>query len=98
MRIARGTLLLRESVEEKVERIEYDGQTDNEINSLVIGFREDGGYIAMQKRDFKMGSVEVRNVRLKIPLKRIGMFSLYLVNIIICAERRDRFLGLPNVE
>lgn len=38
---------------------EYDDETDNEISSLILGFREDG-YIAMEKRDFKTGFVEER--------------------------------------
>ncbi|QHM13808.1 hypothetical protein C7M29_01482 [Bacillus subtilis] len=38
---------------------EYDDATDNEVSSLIIGFREDG-HIAMEKTDFKTGSVEER--------------------------------------
>lgn len=41
---------------------EYDDETDKELNSLIIGFREDG-YIAMEKRDFKTGSVEEREAK-----------------------------------
>ena len=37
---------------------EYD-ETDSEVSSLILGFREDG-YIAMEKRDLKTGSVEER--------------------------------------
>ncbi len=38
---------------------EYDDETDTEVSSLILGFREDG-YIAMEKRDLKNGSVEER--------------------------------------
>ncbi|WCN39721.1 hypothetical protein [Aneurinibacillus uraniidurans] len=38
---------------------EYDDETDKEVSSLILGFREDG-YIAMEKRDFNTGSVEER--------------------------------------
>lgn len=38
---------------------EYDDETDTEVSSLILGFREDG-YIAMEKRDLKTGSVEER--------------------------------------
>lgn len=38
---------------------EYDDETDKEVSSLILGFREDG-YIAMEKRDFKNDLVEER--------------------------------------
>ncbi|AZK45322.1 hypothetical protein [Paenibacillus lentus] len=41
---------------------EYDDETDKELNSLILGFQEDG-YIAMEKRDFKTGSVEEREAK-----------------------------------
>lgn len=40
---------------------EYDDETDKEVSSLILGFREDG-YIAMEKRDFTTGSVEEREI------------------------------------
>lgn len=38
---------------------EYDDETETEVSSLILGFRKDG-YIAMEKRDLKTGSVEER--------------------------------------
>ena len=38
---------------------EYDDETDKEVSSLILSFREDG-YIAMKKKDFKTGTVEER--------------------------------------
>lgn len=40
---------------------EYDDETDKEVSSLILGFREDG-YIEMEKKDFKTGSVEEREI------------------------------------
>ncbi|ANE86367.1 hypothetical protein FO497_04735 [Bacillus cereus ATCC 10876] len=40
---------------------EYDDETDTEVSSLILGFRENG-YIAMEKRDLKTGLVEEREI------------------------------------
>lgn len=40
---------------------EYDDETDKEVSSLILGFREDG-YITMEKRDFKTDIVEEREI------------------------------------
>lgn len=63
---------------------EYDDKTNTEVSSLILNFREDG-YIAMEKRDLKNGSVEERETN--NTLKKTGMCFLSLANTYICAKK-----------
>ncbi|HEY2495008.1 MAG TPA: hypothetical protein VGI33_19125 [Paenibacillus sp.] len=65
---------------------EYDEETDNELNSLIIGFREDG-YIAMEKRDFKTGSVEEREAKDTLE-KNWDVFPDFGQYLHLCREER----------
>ncbi|MEF2967764.1 hypothetical protein V3851_18185 [Paenibacillus sp. M1] len=65
---------------------EYDGQTDNEINSLIYGFREDG-YIIMEKRDLITGSVEEREAKDTLE-KNWDVFPVFGQYLHLCREER----------
>lgn len=65
---------------------EYDDETNEELNSLIIGFREDG-YIAMEKRDFKTGSVEEREAKDTME-KNWDVFPEFGQYLHLCREER----------
>ncbi|EPY05638.1 hypothetical protein PAALTS15_18958 [Paenibacillus alvei TS-15] len=65
---------------------EYYDETDKELNSLIIGFREDG-YIAMEKRDFKTGSVEEREAKDTLD-KNWDIFPEFGQYLHLCREER----------
>ncbi|MBG9795713.1 hypothetical protein ABD76_25925 [Paenibacillus dendritiformis] len=65
---------------------EYDEETDKELSSLIIGFREDG-YIAMEKRDFKTGSVEEREAKDTLD-KNWDVFPEFGQYLHLCREER----------
>lgn len=79
--ISAGKLFLRTAM-----YWEYDDETNKELNSLIIGFREDG-YIAMEKRDFKTGSVEEREAKDTLE-KNWDVFPEFGQYLHLCREER----------
>ncbi|SFK04304.1 MULTISPECIES: hypothetical protein [unclassified Bacillus (in: firmicutes)] len=65
---------------------EYDDETDKEVSSLILGFQEDG-YIAMEKRDFKTGSVEERETSDTLE-RNWDVFPEFGQYIHLCREER----------
>ncbi len=65
---------------------EYDDETDKEVSSLILGFREDG-YIAMEKRDFTTGSVEEREINDTLE-RNWDVFPDFGQYIHLCKEER----------
>ncbi|HZG74193.1 MAG TPA: hypothetical protein VEY51_21875 [Chondromyces sp.] len=65
---------------------EYDDETDTEVSSLILGFREDG-YIAMEKGDLKAGSVEERDTS-DILERNWDVFPEFGHYIHLCREER----------
>lgn len=53
---------------------------------MIIGFQEDG-YIAMEKRDFKTGSVEEREAKDTLE-KNWGVFPEFGQYLHLCREER----------
>ena len=65
---------------------EYDDETDTEVSNLILGFREDG-YIAMEKRDLKDGSVEERETSDTLE-KNWDVFPEFGQYLHLCKEER----------
>ena len=65
---------------------EYDDKTNTEVSSLILNFREDG-YIAMEKRDLKNGSVEEREANNTLE-KNWDVFPEFGQYLYLCKEER----------
>jgi hypothetical protein len=65
---------------------EYDDETGKKLNSLIIGYREDG-YIAMEKRDFTTGFVEERESIDSIE-KNWDVYPEFGKYLFLCREER----------
>ncbi|WP_149095417.1 hypothetical protein [Paenibacillus terrae] len=79
--MGRGKLFLRTAI-----YWDYDDETDKEVSSLILGFREDG-CIAMEKRDLKTGSVEEREASNTLE-KNWDLFPEFGQYLHLCKEER----------
>lgn len=64
----------------------YDTENDEAVSRLILGFREDG-YIAMEKRDFKTGSIEERETSDTLE-NNWGLFPEFGRYTYLCREER----------
>ena len=69
---------------------EYDG---TQLKSMILGYQENG-HIAMEQKDSKTGEVEEREQ--KMMYLEIGIHSLSLAKILICAKKRDNSFEYKN--
>ncbi|SHL52335.1 hypothetical protein SAMN02745136_05071 [Anaerocolumna jejuensis DSM 15929] len=78
--VSDGKLFLRTAM-----HWEYD-ETGKELNSLIIGYREDG-YLAMEKRDFTTGFVEKREAMDSIE-KNWDVYPEFGEYLFLCRKER----------